>query len=337
MGGMRFLPSRTHGKLNGRTFDPERICGGAMYNPHYRSLASAHNRFAPPALPGLEVEERTDTEDSGAFQERDMLSRLTAEDALERQLAHEAQIRTQVPGFRFGLVVTYDMLVGVDEALVTAPNGTQKRVKRRGTAETARGAVEETLKSAAVYHRLRDRVAGGIAYSAQGAEPERYLACVEELLALVRPGRDWLALGGFCILGMQHGLLPQFAEVVARAVPRAAAAGCVGVHVLGVAWHPALQILATACHEHGIIAQTDTSSLEQNGIFGKVWTAPDPSPKSRPWRKVYGPEAKICKRDGILGDAPPGRYHPADLALENIARFDAWGRSLTPAPVAATA
>ena len=76
--------------------------------------------------------------------------------ALARQLAFESS-RTESgePRFPdgFSAIVTYDQLLGVDEAIV---NG--KRVKRRGTERTAAPAVAATLESAHYYHRNRNRI-----------------------------------------------------------------------------------------------------------------------------------------------------------------------------------
>jgi hypothetical protein len=159
--GAYFYPSKNHGRLNARAFVPEAVDLRAMVNPHYKNLRDFEDPGRPALLPGTLA-----VCDSGAFQERDMLGRLSPDKALDRQLALERQLQLDGCGahFRFEAVVTYDMLVGVDEAIV---NG--KRVKRRGTEATAEVAVCETLLSACQYWERRHEVAGAIAYSAQGA------------------------------------------------------------------------------------------------------------------------------------------------------------------------
>ncbi len=318
------MPSKNHGRLNGCTFDPDRVAGAVMYNPHYRNMAPGVDRDAPWHHPGALA-----VEDSGAFQERDMLRRLTADAALDRQLAHEGLVRDRVPGFRFDAVVTYDLLVGVDEALEPRPDGTMRRVKRRGTAATAAAAVAETVRSAAAYARRRDEVAGAIAYAVQGADPDQYAQCAADVLPHVRPGRDWLALGGFCILGMRRGLMPEFRESCTRVVPMAVAAGAARIHLLGVCYHPAVEYLARLCHEHGIPCSTDSASIEVNSVMGRVWDARRMATGS-PWDcRAYPPSAKVRTAESVaLGTTPAGRYRPAELALANIERFTAWCRSL---------
>lgn len=324
---MRYLPSKDHGRLNRRTYDPERITHSAMLNPWYPTLTCGDDRQAPWLLWDLATEV---VDDSGAFQERDMHARLAPGAALDRQLRHEATLREHVPGFRFSALVTYDMLVGVDEALEPDDKGVLRRVKRRGTHETAMLAVDETKRSADLYHKRRLDIAGAIVYSAQGAEPDQYLDCVEVLLGHVRRGVDWLALGGFCILGKQQSLLPQFIETVNRAVPLAARAGVARVHVLGVAWAPPLEHLAAVCAAHGLDCSTDHASIEVNSIMGKVFDVADmrrPQKGKRrrsPWTKPYGPADKW----NSLQRTPPGRYHPAELSLANLKRFNDWCESL---------
>lgn len=305
-----------------------------MLNPHYPALFPGQDRYAPWIFDRCEA-----VDDSGAFQERDMAGRLTPEAALRRQLDHETRIRLYHPSFRFSALVTYDMLVGVDEAYELGPDGKHHRTKRRGTVETARAAVDETKRSAALYYKRRRDIAGAIAYSAQGAEPDQYLDCVETLLGYVRPGVDWLALGGFCIIGKKPSLLPTFAETVRRAVPLAAKAGCTRVHLLGVCWPPALRILAEAAAACGIDVSTDSASIEMNSIMGRVWRAEHMTRPGRgkipasPWLQTFAPGDKLKR-----GEAPrPGSYQPAHLALENIERFDRWCHQLgaelrTPSP-----
>jgi hypothetical protein len=139
---------------------------------------------------------------------------------------------------------------------------------------------------------------------------------VEALLCLARPGKDWLALGGFCIIGMQPTLKPLFAEVVRRVAPLVKRKGLRRVHVLGVFADDALSYAAGVLGREGLEFSTDTSSVELNSIMGKRWDVEDRSERGSPWRKVYSKADKFKK------------YHPADLAMENTTRASAWCRSL---------
>lgn len=283
---MRFYPSKTHNTLNKKPFFPEFITNTAMSNPHYPRVSFA---------PGVLV-----IEDSGAFQERDMLARLTPAAALDRQLAHRADIAERSHhDFQFEALVTYDMLVGVDEALVDG-----KRVKRRGTVDTAREAVAETIRSARYYATQRKRIATHIAFSCQGAEPSQYAECAEELIKLMEPG-DIFAFGGFCILGKHKRLLPLFVDTLRAVLPMLQRHGVKRAHLLGICWAPALEAVERERAGYDIAFSTDSSSLEMNSIMGRVW-------RDRQWHKTHTKEDK------------GSTYHPVDLTMANIERFTTW-------------
>lgn len=275
-----------------------------MLNPHYRS-ATVQRRDCDVMI------------DSGAFQERDMLRRLTPAEALERQLNY-ASAQVAKAGPQRITVVTYDMLLGVDEALVDG-----RRVKRRGNEETAAPAVAETIRSAVYYAGQRarlDSIGVRIAFAAQGATVRQYLRCVDEILPIMRKG-DMLAFGGFCIIGMVPSLKPLFAETVAAVLPRLRRAGIERAHILGVCVHDALIAAAAEGRKHGVLLSTDSSSIEINSVHGRLWDQRHMATGRRgsPWRQAYSKEQKRA----------PGGYHPCTLALENIARFTAWASTLT--------
>lgn len=288
-----YYPSKNNNALNTRPFAPERITGLAMVNPHYPVDLAPGTRYVI---------------DSGAFQERDMLSRLQPWTALDRQLRLEAQIEYGSCGLPAEAIVTYDMLAGVDEAIVDG-----RRVKRRGTEATAAPAVAETLRSAREYHRQRDRVRGAIAYAAQGVTVAQYVGCVRSLLPLMRPGRDWLAFGGLCITGMQRGrMLPIFRDILAAVVPLLAAAGIHRAHILGVCVPEAIQHARALEVAHPSVAlSTDSSAPELGAIFGRTYAAGDGR-----------------QRTGYTKDQKYVDYHPRDLAHANVRDYHAWISSL---------
>ncbi len=293
-----FIPSKTHDHLNGREFSPESITGTCMVGPHHRSVSVAQ---------GIKVRC-----DSGAFKVDDMIRRLRPAQALRRQLKFEASLTRQGrPRFPDGFeyIVTYDMLVGVDEALVDG-----QRVKRRGSEESAEPAVKATIAAARLYHRARRFIRGGIAYAAQGVTPRQYLRCVRALLPLIQPGRDILALGGFCIIGMHPRLKPLFAEVCHEVAPLLRDHGVHEVHILGVFVNDALCVAAQEFGQFGIEVATDSSSVEVNSIMGKVWSEENMLrwKGASPWEHVYTTEEKFIS------------YHPAELAIDNIRRASAW-------------
>lgn len=319
-----FYPGKVHGALNGRRFTPEEAAGGrVIVNPFYANLmpprlvrgdrSSAFRWNAPPLLPGTLA-----ICDSQAFQtwqtriigkRRTARERMTPWEAIDAQLAFQQRIRDDGcgPGFNFEAVVTYDKLV--DEAVV---NG--KQVKRRACEVDAEGMVDETIRSAYVYKHREDEFAGAIAYAAQGATVRQYMDCVRALLPLMRPGRDWLALGGFCIIGMHPTLKPLFIAICREVAPLLKQHGIHRVHVLGVCVCDALREACAIFAAHGIHFSTDSTSMEQNGIMGKVWDEDhmEITTKGSAFVKRYG---KADKRV---------HYHSAELAMRNIENFTRW-------------
>lgn len=301
---MLFYASKNNDQLNSRPFQPEKHTGRVMLNPHYRvrSLLAGTKKIR----------------DSGAFQERDMLERLEPCQALERQLRTGVQTMHWTGDYDNPdeAIVTYDMLVGVDEAIVDG-----KRVKQRGNEETARTAVEETLRSAHYYasqaHRLDERTA--IAFAAQGATPAQYEACVRELLPLMRP-KDWLAFGGFCIIGMQPKLIPVFYETLERVLPLLRRAGIERAHILGVTIPEPIRVAAAMGKTHGVVLSTDSSSPERNGAaFGRSFV-------DGAFKQAYTKDQKVTGGKDVI--IPDGCYHPCNLALANIERYHQWSQSL---------
>ena len=289
---MIFYPAKCQNRLNGLPFAPDAVTGRAMVNPHYGSV-------------WLEPGTRAIC-NSTAFQT--MLRRKTPQQALDDQLRLETQLSWRMLDlrWRFEAVVHYDQMLGVDEAFVDGV-----KVKQRGTIETARPAIAATLASAAYYATQRHRIAGAIAFAAQGINPDQYVdECVVPMLDLMQTG-DWLALGGFCIIGRVPSLKPLFAETLRRCLPLARRAGLARVHLLGVAVGDMVRLAAEEGRKAGVAVSTDTSSIEMNSVNGKVWDGGR-------WEHRWGKESK----------KQPGGYHPCDLALANIASYDRWSAGL---------
>jgi len=287
---MDFYPGKNNNELNTQPFAPERVTGRVMVNPHYRVDLAPGTRYVI---------------DSGAFQERDMRDRLQPWQALDRQLRLEAQIEYGDCGAPAEAIVTYDMLVGVDEALIDG-----RRVKTRGTEETAAPAVFETLRSARHYKSQEDRIRGAIAYAAQGATVGQYMGCVAELLPLMRPRRDWLALGGFCIIGRMPSLKKTFYTVLAEALPLCAATGVDHIHILGVTVADAIErAIAIGRDYPGVTLSTDSTGPEMCAVFGRGYS--------------NGRQTARYTRAQKYID-----YHPATFAIENIRDYSSWMEAL---------
>jgi hypothetical protein len=292
---MKFYPSKNNDRLNRRPFEPDVLIGRAMVNPHYRVRLAPGTKYI---------------KDSGGFQERDMLYRLQPWDALDRQQRLEAYIEYSGHGGHGEATVTYDMLDGVDEAIVDG-----KRKKQRGNEQTASLAVRETVRSAHYYHSQRHRIRGAIAYACQGASPAQYLACAEQLLSLIRPGVDWFAFGGFCIIGQIPRLKPVFYETLRLVLPLLERAGVTRAHILGVTVADAILEASRIAHGSSVILSTDSSGPERNAaIYGKEFVT----------HGKRGPRFTRCyEKDQKFVD-----YHPADWAMENIRRYNNWTQTL---------
>lgn len=288
---MEFYPGKNNNALNALPFEPETITGRAMVNPHYRVELAKGTRYVI---------------DSGAFQERDMRARLQPWQALDRQLRMEAQIEYSRHGGAAEAVVTYDMLVGVDEALEDG-----RRVKRRGTEVTAAHAVDETIRAAHYYKTQEGRIRGAVAYAAQGATADQYRACVSALLPLLRPGRDWLAFGGFCIIGRMPSLKPLFYAVLDDTLRLLSERGIARAHLLGVTVADAIEYAVGAERRYGVALSTDSTGPEQCAVFGRGY--------------ADGRQVDI----GYRKEHKYKEYHPCTLAHQNIRDYHRWLLSLS--------
>lgn len=284
---MELYPSKNNNRLNRRAFSPETITGTAMVNPHYRVNLAPDTRYVI---------------DSGAFQERDMVSRLEPWQALDRQLRLESQIEYGPCGVPAEALVTYDMLDGVDEAM----DG-DDRIKRRGTDATASRAVTETIRAARYYATQTARIRGAVAYACQGVSTAQYVACARELIPLMRPGTDWFAFGGLCITGILRGrMLPIFESTVRAVTPLLTEAGITRAHLLGVCIPDAIRITRELERTTGVQFSTDSRAPETVGcIYGRIY--------------VNG-----VQRQGYTRDQKWVDYHPNELAHRNIRDYAQW-------------
>ena len=190
--------------------------------------------------------------DSGAFSDAPE-SRLTVAAALERQLRWE-RLASLVWGvsWQASRLVSYDLLI--DEWWVGGV-----RAKQRWTAPMAESAVEETVNAAAYLASQRARLfPRKLVLSAQGVDISQYMRCVRGVLAVASPG-DWLALGGWCIIGRNKRMLSAFVETLEQAMPAARRAGVSHVHLFGVLWLPALSAFSAIARREGLTCSTDST------------------------------------------------------------------------------
>lgn len=288
-----FYPSKVYVGKVGHPYDPEFITGRVMLNPKYRIKRLASNTKA--------------LCDSGAFQDIDKNKRLMPEEALNRQLKYRNFIRDNVvydASWEFESICIYDQMIGVDECII---DGKKKKV--RGTVETGKIAVDDTLQSAHYYYTQRQTIPS-ITYIAQGVNSDQYVECTKELLTLMRPNIDYFGFGGFCIIGKQRKtMLPLFYETVYKVLPLLEEKGITRIHLLGVCIPDAVRFAVQESKKYGIHVSTDSSAPEMNAVaFGRT----------------YNDDMRLSVHCGTKWVD----YNPIELAHENVRKYHLWMKSL---------
>lgn len=282
-----FYPSRVYSGRSDFRYQPERITKRIMLNPVY-SVTALEFPF-------------DSIIDSGAFQDIDKHTRLSPLQALDRQRRYREKVRKLFPGFDFEAVCIYDQMIGVDECIIDG-----KKVKKRGTIETGKLAIQDTLYAAYEYKKYETEFKR-IVYIAQGITPEQYTEeCVRPLLQLMRPKIDYFGFGGFCIIGKQRKqMLPVFKETCDRVFPLLSKYGIHRAHLLGICLPEAIQIANTYAQKYDIVMSTDSSAPEVNAVaFGRTYTddARSITVSGKKWID----------------------YNPIDLAHENVRKYNEW-------------
>lgn len=303
MARLWFYPSKVYNGKKDFPYIPENITGRVMLNPKYKI-----KHIQPGTLAIV---------DSGAFQDIDDAIRLTPQAALERQLKYRDYLQTLDPNFNYEAVCIYDQMAGVDEAVVIDVDGKRRKVKLRGTEETALNAIAETLHAAEYYSRQRDRINSRVVWIAQGINPKQYTEqCTIPLMDFAQRG-DYFGFGGFCIIGKQRKrMLPVFYETVEMVLPVLQKKGIRRAHLLGVCLPEAVTYFAERCSTFGIVASTDSSAPEVAAVaFGKMYRGGrQVSPEQMKYR--FGSWEKWTD------------YHPIKLAHANVRSYEMWSASL---------
>ena len=254
--------------------------------------------------------------DSGAFQDIEGDRRLSFSGALDRQLEYEDR-----HGFTSKFIVSYDRIV--DES----PTVQGKRLKRRVGPKTSAKYVDETINAAKyLADNRKDLRPRRLVLSNQGVNPNQYSGCIEEVLGFADKD-DVIGLGGFCIVGQIPKYASDYYEVLNGLLPKLKARHIHRIHVFGMGVFKILIKTHVLCHKYGITPSYDTSSLEVNAVFGKVFS-PDVSgmgPKGIHVSHVFDRKDKY------------ELYHPRDWAMLNIEMVNTfWERmnQLYPLPVA---
>ncbi len=280
---MQFHPSKTHDRLNEKPFDPQMITRSVMLNPKY----PAYN-----IVGALDVDI-----DSGAFQE--LKNRKPLGVALKRQILFKR--RLDLSNVQRCVCFTYDQMKGVDEQII---NG--RKVKLRGTKESATPAIAATLHAARYWNANRAAINGPIGFVCQGINPDQYINdCALPMLELFQDG-DVFGFGGFCIIGRVPSLKPVFVETFSRMMEILYQKGVEYAHIMGVCVADMIGWATLEAAKYGIKVSTDSSSPEFNAAaFGKRFI-------NESWIPVYNQDQKFFD------------YHPCDLALQNIKDYYQW-------------
>lgn len=284
---MNYHPSKTHDRLNEMPFNPQHITRSVMLNPKY---------------PAFNIDGAIDVDiDSGAFQE--LKCRKTLHVALKRQILFKR--RLDLSNAKRCVCFTYDQMRGVDEQII---NG--RKVKTRGTLESAQPAIDATLHAARFWNANRAAIDGPIGFVCQGINPDQYINdCALPMLEMFQPD-DVFGFGGFCIIGRVPSLKPLFVETFSRMMEILHRKGIQYAHIMGVCVADMIRFSACEAAKYGIIVSTDSSSPEVNGAaFGKRFI-------DECWKPVYKSDQKFFD------------YHPCELALQNIKDYHEWVQNL---------
>ena len=214
--------------------------------------------------------------DSGAFQNIKEGTRLSFEDALQRQLDYELSLKKswldsviwlhtqvnvpdaikailyyQIIKWKMYAIASYDLLI--DEKWIDG-----SKVKQRWQEDEAWIAVEETVK-VAFYLASQRKVLSPrkLILGCQGVTARQYKSCVKQVL-LVAQKEDWIGLGGWCILGKQQSWFNEFQKTLLETIPLIAKSPVSHVHLYGVMWLPALGVFQAICDDYGITCSTDS-------------------------------------------------------------------------------
>lgn len=282
---MYYYVSKNHSNLNGRIYAPEKYTSRICLNPIYNvKLTKKANK--------LDI-----MLDSGAFQDLNDRQRLSFQGALDRQIDFEEKV-----GFKANYIVSYDRMV--DET----PTVQGHREKRRVGKVRAERYVRDTVDAAKFMADSRKELKGRtLVLSNQGINPKQYLQCVKEILEFAEPS-DIIGFGGFCIIGRIPSLEEDYFKTLANALPLIKEKKIKRIHLFGVGVFKVLLRTQALCYKYGIDPSYDTSSLEMNAVYGRVFhhDLNNIGPAGVHMSKVFYQEDKYKL------------YHPVDWALINV-------------------
>ena len=241
---MRLYLSKNNNRLNGQDLKTETMTPHLCLNPRYKVRLDR-----PDAAVLL---------DSGGFQDRQQDTRITFEEALERQLAYEEKV-----GFVSHRLVAYDLIGDADV-----------------TVEANRFLVE----------RRADLAPRQLVLMIQGQTVDDYISCLKRTLEFASPG-DCIGVGGVALAGRQKAVREKLRAILFHAIPLIAASGIEDVHLFGVGTFSVLRessrIVNLMSGGNNINFSSDTSAFEVMSTMGNVVNL-----VKEKWEKVYTKEQK---------------------------------------------
>lgn len=245
------------------------ICGSIQLAPGRVRGKCEKKRTAmevPAGINTLNLKESELFYDSLAFTDVLTNSRVTPEEALNRQFSTLAQFPVQPQKI---WLASYDRLI--DEKHVAG-----NRIKERWTVEDGWAAVDATVAAAAYIASQRQRIDGlNLILACQGVDANQYRKCVERVLEFATPA-DTIGLGGWCILGREKQYMPTFWAAMRQSLPLIAEVTR-KIHIFGVTWYrqsgqyaPPLPGLLKLCDRYEIELSTDGRSPISNALW-KDW------------------------------------------------------------------
>jgi len=187
--------------------------------------------------------------DSGAYQRFKSQQSMTHEKSLELQLYRESQLST----------VAYAL--ASNDRLIS---------KEQCTEETWL-VVKQTVAAAEYLATqrqfLKDRIC---VLGCQGVDAKQYAICVRDVLQAASE-KDWIGLGGWCILGKQQKWMPTFRQTLIEVIPLIANSPVKHIHLYGVTFEPALGNLLWMCDRYGLTCSTDS----KKALSDCRWTTPE--------------------------------------------------------------
>lgn len=245
---MKLYLSKCNNTLNKKDLSVEFISDHLCLNPKYK--VNVNNPNAKILI------------DSGAFQDKQKESRVSLDEALQRQLKYEKHI-----GIMAERIVAYDYIDNV----------------------------EETIKANQYLASKRDELAPRqIILMVQGTDTREYIHCLTETLKVAKSG-DCIGFGGVALSGKVNDLKFKLLDAFKIGLPIIYNTQITDIHIFGVGTFTVLKEVMSVVkvfEQLGIDTtklniSCDTSSFELNSTMGRVVNE-----ELEKWEKVFSKQQK---------------------------------------------